>query len=207
MKRHFQLARSWGARQGFTTGLLLLLAAAVLLVAPGNTALGTGVAAPGSATAPGSAAAVPHLAGEKPRFYITNFSVQGDGPGAACAPGYHMASLWEIFDPSERTYAADLADAKTRTDQGSGPVAGWWGWVRTGVDASVANQAGQANCSAWTSNTTGQYGSIVRLSDNWTAGASAISPWEAQAWSCVGTAPVWCASDPVYGMFIPHLSR
>lgn len=139
-------------------------------------------------------------------FYISNSNVKGNQAVAACAEGYHMASLWEIQQVSGLTYAKDHPDAKVRTDNGSGPTAGWWGWVRTGNDASVDNIAGKANCSNWTSTTSGQYGTLVRLSDNRTQPAKVISPWEAQTWACSGVAPVWCAGD-FYAVYLPSVIR
>jgi hypothetical protein len=195
MKRH-KLPAGRRAR-----GLLLLPLLGALLFAAA-----VGALARQQPDAPVTAAAVPHLANEKPHFYITNFSVQGAGADTSCAAGYHMASLWEIFDPSARTYA-NLPVAKTRTDQGSGPVAGWWGWVRTGYDSSVQDQAGRANCSLWSSSTAGEYGTIVKLTDNWTAAAQTVNPWQPQTWSCAGTAPVWCVSDPIYGAFVPIMAK
>lgn len=146
-------------------------------------------AAPDASQAPDAVA----VAGGAP-FLITAANVSGANADTACPAGYHLANLYELVDPTNLTYA-NIPVAKTRTDQGSGPVAGWWGWVRTGNDASVANVAGTANCANWTSSTAGQYGTIVKLADNWTTAGVAISPWQAQTWSCGGIAPVWCVAD------------
>jgi hypothetical protein len=184
-------------RPGWGRGVLVLLPALlVLLVAAGALARQT-------PDARDAAAALPHLAGEPRRFYVTSSNYHGDEALAACATGYHMASLWELLNPGTLSYAREVGGAKLHADQGTGPVAGWWGWVRTGYDSYYLNTAGRANCRAWTSATSGEYGTVVRLADSWTAGAVAISPWQAQTWSCGGTAPVWCVSDPVYGVYLP----
>jgi hypothetical protein len=189
------------ARRGGRGALLLLLGALVLAAA-------AGALARQQPALPAAEAALPHQANEKPHYYVTNFNtLAGSVADVSCASGYHMASLWEILDPSQLTYASNLPVARTRADQGSGPPTDWWGWVRTGFDASVADQAGRANCSAWSSSGVGDFGTIVQLSDTWTAGAVAISPWQAQTWSCGGLVPVWCVSDPVYGAFLPVLTR
>lgn len=138
-------------------------------------------------------------------FYVTLSNVNGDQALNSCAEGYHMASLYELHDPTALTYALGEPTAKTLADQGTGPVAGWWGWVRTGGVASTTNAAGQANCDLWTSAVAGEYGTLVRLSQDWTAPATAISPWQAQTWSCSGLAPVWCISDPRWGQFLPGI--
>jgi hypothetical protein len=144
------------------------------------------------AAAPDSAAAVAAAGGT--RFLITSANYTGAQADTSCPAGYHMASLYELHDVTNLTYA-NGPGAKIRGDQGSGPVAGWWGWVRTGVDSFVANEAGRANCAVWTSTTAGEYGTLVRLAETWTSGAAAISPWQAQTWSCTGIAPVWCVAN------------
>lgn len=154
---------------------------------------------------PALAAGLPHLANEKRHFYVTTGNYFPTAAPATCAAGYHMASLWEIFDTSTLTYARDVPGAKTNADQGSGPVSGHWGWVRTGGSASVVNIAGRANCNLWTSRSAAEYGTIVQLSDFWTASAVAISPWQAKLWTCYDYAAVWCVSDPVYGSFLPFM--
>lgn len=150
-----------------------------------------GQAAPSGEAAPDAAALA---ADERVLFFITLANVNGAAADTTCPAGYHMANLYELSDPTNLVYVSSPS-AKVRADQGTGPVAGWWGWVRTGVDSSVANVAGQANCANWTSTTGGQYGTIAQLTDNWTATGVAISPWRAQTWSCGGIAPVWCVAD------------
>ena len=150
-----------------------------------------GQAAPSAEAAPDAAALA---AAGRSRFFVTLNNTTGANADTLCPAGYHMASLYELADPTNLAYV-NIPGAKTRADQGDGPVAGWWGWVHTGYDSSVANQAGQANCANWTSSTGGQYGTIVQLTDIWTAAGVAISPWRAQTWSCGGIAPVWCVAD------------
>lgn len=129
------------------------------------------------------------------RFLIT----QGDGVTGAladvqCPAGFHMANLFEIADPTNLTYAL-VPGAAQKSDQGGGPPTGHYGWVHTGNEASIAQWAGQGNCNLWSSDTASHYGTIVRLSEVWTGSASAISPWQALAFSCSGLAPVWCIED------------
>ncbi len=189
-------------------GALLLLAGAALLLAalvvvggghwPAREAAGAGAAA--AAAERPQAPLVQY--GER-SFYVTEENFDGSQALAACVEGYHMASLWEMMDVTALSYATDLAEARVQSDQGMGPPAGWWGWVRTGNGASAVNAAGQANCMAWTSNTAGDFGSLVRLNASWATPRTAISPWQAQVWGCNLHAPVWCVSDPVYGVFLP----
>jgi hypothetical protein len=128
------------------------------------------------------------------RFFVTAANVTGVNADTTCPAGYHMANVYELLDVTNLTYA-NIPQAKTVADQGGGPVAGWWGWARTGVGSSVANVAGQANCAVWSSTTNTHYGTLVRLAENWTNSAVAVSPWQAQTWSCTGVAPVWCVEN------------
>lgn len=127
-------------------------------------------------------------------YYVTNANFTGDEVLAACAAGYHAASLWEIYDTTDLAYAYSHPDAQTLADSAWGPPI-WWGWVRTGGDPSAANTAGQANCNAWTTGQSGTYGTLVRPNSAWTGASTTISPWQTQTWSCAGIAPVWCVQD------------
>lgn len=89
-----------------------------------------------------------------------------------CATGYHMASLWEMLDTTHRT----IGDQ--RDDSGYGPPAFLGGWVRTGYGSSAGTTAGMANCNAWTSNSSGDYGPYAQLPRSWTVGAQDIHVWE-----------------------------
>lgn len=125
-------------------------------------------------------------------FYVTLTNVRGDEVLTACAKGYHAASLWELLDVSSLRYHASHPDAKTRDDSGEGPPGEWYGWVRTGIDAIAADQAGRANCNLWTTRETGQFGTIARLT---TTVDGPVAPWDLTTWSCSGIAPVWCVSN------------
>jgi hypothetical protein len=128
------------------------------------------------------------VAGEH-KFYLTPTGVAGDQALTACAPGYHMASLWEIFDPSNLTYDTKLGFVTD--DSGSGPPTAR-GWIRTGFQAEVSNNAGQANCNAWKSSSSSDYGTIVGLFPIWGVDPISISPWAAHIDLCSDSVPVWC---------------
>ena len=83
------------------------------------------------------------------QFYLTQTTHTGAAALYACAPGYHMASMWEILDPSNLLY--NVSRGATQDDSGDGPPNDLDGWVRTGNNASGAGSAGSANCDAWTS--------------------------------------------------------
>lgn len=128
-------------------------------------------------------------------YYLTDLSHRADQALSACASGYHMASIWELFDTTNLAYAYDHPDAHTKDDSGQGPPAHWYGWVRTGWSSSGSDVAGTGNCQAWTSTASGDYGSIARLDQDWTATPTAASPWDTRTFSCGGISPVWCVED------------
>jgi hypothetical protein len=114
-----------------------------------------------------------------------------------------MASLWEIFDTSNLKY--DTALGLVNNDAGSGPPTVFFGaghifsvgWIRTGGGDHSAGDAGQANCSGWTSDAAAGFGTAVGLTQLWssTSDVTPVSPWQAFALSCQGPQQVWCMQD------------
>ena len=163
--------------------LLLAVVAALLLAAtvgaapggvPNNAPLAWSAAMPGS-------------------YYLTaSDGYDGDDAPGACAKGYHMASLWEIWDTSNLRYNSQLGYQYPDGDCGQGPPTDVLGWMRTGATASTSNEGpGRANCSAYTS-TTVISGTVVALPDNWSAPDSTMGVWMAGTASCSSSQRVWC---------------
>ena len=130
-------------------------------------------------------------AGQK--FYLTKDSFQGGQALTACAKPFHMASLWEILDPSNLKY--DTGRGYINDDSGSGAPANVIGWIRTGGPASGAGGSGGANCNAWTSSSNLDTGTDVELSQGWNGAANVASPWNADTELCNGSLRVWCVQD------------
>jgi hypothetical protein len=134
------------------------------------------------------------------QFYLTKNTYDGAHALTACNAGYHMASLWEIFDTTNLRYNTELG--LTRQDSGFGVPAGAGGWIRTGVDSSIpGNDAGSSNCHTWTSNTFGDNGTFLELVPHWNnspgipGGLSFITPWVSDTFICPSAIPVWCVQD------------
>ena len=138
-------------------------------------------------------------------FYLTDDNHDADEATSVCAPGYHMASLWEILDVSNIAYAYDHPDTHTKADSGQGPPAQWYGWVRTGHGDSTADSPGIGNCQAWTSSASADRGTIARLTYDWEGTGTAVGPWETSTFVCSGVAPVWCVQDAarIRQVFVP----
>jgi hypothetical protein len=142
-------------------------------------------------------------------FLLSKNKVQGNAAISACLaiPNYHMASLWEIHEPSALKY--DAANGMTNADSGLGPPTDVSeGWVRTGNDSSPGgpDDEGQANCNAWSTNASSAHGSAIWLTSGWRvqpANKSNIWPWLPVGIGTLGTAspscsaalPVWCVEN------------
>ena len=126
------------------------------------------------------------------QYYLTESTYNGANASTVCAGGYHMASLWEILDPSNLKYNTDLGN--TSGDSGQGPPAWMNGWVRTGYGTTWSAPAGSANCLGWTTSEAAATGTVVRLSVDWTASQD-IHIWEALALPCDQSWYVWCVED------------
>jgi hypothetical protein len=144
----------------------------------------------------GQVAAGAPVSGAKPLYYLTPQGLAGDEALTACAAGFHMAALWEIFDPSTNQY--DTTRGRTAADAGFGPPTEIYRWIRTGFSASGRTSgqqgAGRDNCEAWTIDHQGQ-GTMVALSSAWGGAPTRIGPWQARTTGCAESRPVWCVED------------
>jgi hypothetical protein len=128
------------------------------------------------------------------RFYLTKTTTHNGADAlTACAPGFHMASLWEIWDPSALDY--DTVLGQTTADSGEGPPANEEGWVRTGSTTSGPSTPGRENCLAWTSSNAGDQGTATGLPNDWGVSAQVASPWVGLLAPCDFSTAVWCAAD------------
>jgi hypothetical protein len=93
-------------------------------------------------------------------YYLTKAVVNGDKALTSCASGYHFASYAELLDPAVLTYNKSLG--RSAADDGAGPPANAFGWVRTGyASSSVPNGPGvPTNCSLWTSGSASDDGEV-----------------------------------------------
>ena len=143
---------------------------------------------------------------EPRKFYLTVDSFTGSQALTACAEGYHMASLWEIFDFSSLKYDTTLGF--TVDDSGFGPPTsavgldpdfGGSGWIRTGnISSGISQIAGVDNCFVWTSSSNEHFGTIAGLNQFWGNPANVISPWFAPHpffTNCASAFSVWCVQD------------
>jgi hypothetical protein len=131
------------------------------------------------------------------KYYLTKTTHQGNTALTACAQGFHMASLWEIFDTSNLTYDTTQPDAVTGVDTGAGPPQSS-GWIRTGSTQPPADPPipGLANCNAWTTNDDSSNGTAAEHVSAWDVlGGAVVAPWVGIAGTCSIPDSVWCAQD------------
>jgi hypothetical protein len=129
-------------------------------------------------------------------FYLTkDEAFTGAQALNACAEGYHMASLWEIFDTSNFKYNITLG--LTSDDSGSGPPSGTVGWIHTGAGSSGQTEGpGLDNCFAWTSSSSSDNGTRAYLIHVWETFPSArLDPWATGISNCDLQQRVWCVQD------------
>jgi len=138
------------------------------------------------------------------RFYLTkDAAFDGSQAPTACALGFHMANLFEIFDPTTLQYDSNLGFSQlppALSDIGSGPPnrsgGPGNGWIRTGNVSGNGVTAGALDCNAYTSNSPGAPGgTTVALNDNWNEASQAVSPWRASTEGCSQHLRVWCVED------------
>lgn len=129
------------------------------------------------------------------KFYLTKTTFTGSQALTACAKGYHMASLWEIFDTSNFTYNTGLG--LTQADSGSGPPGNVAGWIRTGGLSESQSFPGFNNCNAWTTESDTAFGTIVFLDLLWgiQQRITNINPWETENAFCNVPQSVWCVQN------------
>jgi hypothetical protein len=122
------------------------------------------------------------------QYYLTqNDTYDGISADQACATGYHMASIFEILDPSNLQYNTSLG--YTQGDSGAGPPHEVDGWIRSGDQNDL-----DLNCAGWTTAGAGAYGPIATLSYDLVAGAE--SPWTVTTGRiCSETRRVWCMQN------------
>jgi hypothetical protein len=130
------------------------------------------------------------------QFYLGGPGYFGGVAKTACASGYHMASLWEIADPSNLKYNTNLG--VQQTDSGEGPPADesyFRGWVRTGYASNGSTTVGHANCFNWDTSNPSWYGTTAALPSLWTSSQQDIGIWDLGYAECGTILFVWCIED------------
>ena len=132
------------------------------------------------------------------RYYLSTTEANGSLAAQVCETGFHMASLWEILDPTALAY--DPTRGRTSQDAGDGPPTDNFGWVRTGKPSSFnGSSPGGASCSGYTS-TTGN-GTMASLPTDWdwdttvSGERSRLSTWQTTLIECTTSQDVWCVED------------
>jgi hypothetical protein len=174
-----------------------IIALAVLMILVGALAALLPLISLGQVT-PGPKQPTPSV-GRPGNFYLTKTNHNGAEALTACAVGDHMASIWELQNPSNLAYST--AYGLQWTDSGLGPPTGG-GWIRTGAAASGAAPDPHkafttlANCLAWTSANASDFGNLVNLHIPWLNEPDAnMAPWKISSASCNTKTAVWCVQD------------
>jgi len=153
---------------------------------PGGIAIVGGAPASGNVCADGSCS--PRGAR---RYFLSTVSRPGDLVLSGCGASFHMASLYELLDPSGLEY--DVRRGHTTADSGKGPPASVAGWIRGGAASSAT-----LNCVNWTSNLGTRTGLRATLLPAASLGGAAtrVSPWQVgSSGTCDVPARIWCVED------------
>lgn len=133
----------------------------------------------------------------RPTYFLTPETYSADQVLTACGDGFHMASIFELADPSYLVY--DSTRGLQTDDSGWGPPLSAdnppltrYGWVRTGA------VSGDENCDLWTSTSEEAFGSVAgarfdmsELTPGWSVLVNILGP------DCSQQMRVWCIEDPV----------
>ena len=139
-------------------------------------------------------------------YYLTTTGFTGGDAITACDPGFHMAILSEIQDPStlqyapRRTPAYDSPYDSPAFDQASDQFPDHTGWVRTEADALTGLVY---NCDVWRSSSDQQSGTMMMRGSLWGENGRSLYNSDPAAWwqatrtaSCSLPEHVWCVEDP-----------
>jgi len=140
------------------------------------------------------------------QFYLTRDTYNGVDAPQACDRGYHMASMFEILDPSNLKYNTDRG--YIQDDSGHGPPADPSGWIRTGGSSVSSSSPGYASCYAWASDHGGDRGTVAWLGGTWTGDPRSLHVWQAGVAPCNAGMRVWCVQDSVgTAIYLPLVVR
>jgi hypothetical protein len=128
------------------------------------------------------------------RFHLSRNAVIASQAPSECSPGFHMAALSEISNPSSLHY--DFTRGQTSENDDSRGIPSVQGWIRS-VDPgySSSNFAGHANCFGYQSAAATDKGTTLYLNFDWSQAATTGSPWVAAAQACNQQFAVWCVED------------
>jgi hypothetical protein len=120
------------------------------------------------------------------KFYLTKAQFKGNQALTACAKGYHLASIWEVSEPSNLVYNTKLGFRNAAYQPGPPTYTGQpetTGWLDTSLPPDD-----NYNCQGWTVDS-GSVGMTY-----WLTGPPGIWSW--QQIDCGELRPAWCVSNP-----------
>ncbi len=132
------------------------------------------------------------------KYYLSNSQNDAAHALTQCSAGFHMASMWEIVNPTALSYETTLGAQFAYSGSGPPSLAGW---IRTGQPVSISDVIGVANCNAWTTSASNAYGTTANLPSQWRfdpqiyGGHYFTAPWVTATTTCDQIRPVWCIQD------------
>ena len=131
------------------------------------------------------------------RYYMTPEQVPGNQVLTACDPGFHTASIHEIWETSTLEY--DTTRGIQQPDSGLGPPAGLVSlqpvaWARSGGQSLAFDFLRDANCALWTSADNDDFGGLWKVR-NAEPSVPENERWQYFARPCNESFHVWCVED------------
>jgi hypothetical protein len=126
-------------------------------------------------------------------FYVTPGLFAGNQVLTACASGYHLASIWEIRDPSN--FAYDTRRGLRNASYQAGPPAFLEAWLDDGQEPNVNH-----DCTGWT-DSSGSFGRTAYLGIHYAGPVF----YELAQTDCGEEHHVWCASDAYLPTSTPYV--
>lgn len=127
------------------------------------------------------------------RYYLTPATYDGANADAACASGFHMATIYELSEPGGLHYD------RTRgfVYGASTPPTGVFGWSGSGQPPYSSDLPGLGDCDGFGTVAPGKSGTVLRLPINWDPANQQGAPWKwsAEPRACATPQRVWCVED------------
>lgn len=135
------------------------------------------------------------------RYYLTAGLYDGAAASTACASGFHLASVWELYDLGALRYDGPAGEVHVVEAAGPGPYmegSDAYGWMRNGVTQADTLQDPGANCAHWTSSEPGHWGQTgapTRSGISTTYPQTVYGAWFMQPFRCATMIRAWCVED------------
>jgi hypothetical protein len=141
---------------------------------------------------------LPRVASAQKLYYVTKNTYPANKALSACAPGFHMASIAELANPSALHYYYNYSQAYIMSaGQGQGPPTGRDGWIYSSQYVPHSGHPFQ-DCREWTSNSSNDSGNYAWFNVMYpyaTMPEAVMLLLQTTTAPCDNIIPVWCVQN------------